>query len=113
MTDDMLNRARLFHALIREALMEDWDPIGVRGIPEAQDEYDGCVPTIYKMLIRREPRHEISDYLWRVETEDMTLIGNGPAIAKCTDRIMRIPEKVNQAMQKRTSGPHATPRGDG
>jgi hypothetical protein len=28
---------------IRRVLMERWDPIGVNGIPEAQDEYDSYI----------------------------------------------------------------------
>jgi hypothetical protein len=35
------NRAR-----VREVLMRDWDPIGVAGIAEAADEYDGYVGTV-------------------------------------------------------------------
>lgn len=37
------DRAMRYHQAIREALMKEWDPIGVAHIPEAQDEYDGYV----------------------------------------------------------------------
>jgi hypothetical protein len=36
-----LERARTLHEKIKSVLMQDWDPIGVKGIAEAQDEYDG------------------------------------------------------------------------
>jgi hypothetical protein len=32
---------------IRSVLMDDWDPIGVQGVPEAADEYDSYVMPIY------------------------------------------------------------------
>jgi len=31
--------------------MNEWDPIGVKGIPGAHDEYDSYVSAIHKMLI--------------------------------------------------------------
>jgi hypothetical protein len=35
---------------VRRLLMEDWDPIGVEGIPEAADEYDSYVGVVGQML---------------------------------------------------------------
>jgi hypothetical protein len=94
MTADFRNRARLFHEAIRRALLKEWDPIGVSGIAQAQDEYDSYVPTIYKMLISRKPRHEIFDYLWWLETEHMTLTGNRRATERFVDRLMQIPDEI-------------------
>ncbi len=42
--------------------MDEWDPIGVRGVPEAQDEYDAYVYGVYKYLVRRSHRNELVDY---------------------------------------------------
>ena len=36
-------RARQIQSQIREILLRDWDPIGVRQETRAQDEYDGYV----------------------------------------------------------------------
>ncbi|MCP1674012.1 hypothetical protein J2T57_001111 [Natronocella acetinitrilica] len=63
-------------------------------ITEAQDEYDSYVPTIYKMLILRKPRHEVVDYLWWLETEHMGLTGDRQATEKFADRLMKIPDEV-------------------
>ena len=41
---DFRDRARRYHGAIHDALIKEWDPIGVGGEPEAQDEYDGYVP---------------------------------------------------------------------
>ena len=35
---------------IRRLLMEEWDPIGVKGIPEAADEYDSYRGAVAGML---------------------------------------------------------------
>ena len=40
------NRAR-----VRELFMAEWDPIGVKGVEEAADEYDNYVAKAYVMLM--------------------------------------------------------------
>ena len=100
MTTDIRNRARIFHEAIRRALLQEWDPIGVGAIPEAQDEYDAYVSTIYKMLIARQPRHEVFKYLWWLETEHMGLTGDQQATEKFADRLMQLPDEVDKAANK-------------
>jgi tetratricopeptide (TPR) repeat protein len=97
MTADFRGRARVFHEAIRRAFLNDWDPIGVRGIAEAQDEYDSYVPTIYKMLISRKPRHELFDYLWWLETQHMGLTGDRQATERFVDRLLQIPDEIEAA----------------
>jgi len=98
MNSDFKNRARMFHEAIRRALLQEWDPIGIGAIAEAQDEYDSYVPSIYKMLISQKPRHEIFDYLWWLETEHMGLTGDRQATEKFAERLMRVSEEVDKAM---------------
>jgi hypothetical protein len=67
-------RARALYEKIREVLIKEWDPIGVQALPEAQDEYDGYIPTLYSMLIaRRSNQVEVYEYLLWLETEHMGL----------------------------------------
>ncbi|CDZ67985.1 Hypothetical protein NGAL_HAMBI2605_62680 [Neorhizobium galegae bv. orientalis] len=40
-------------AIIRKIMLTEWDPIGVSGIPEAQDEYDAYADTVFDMLATR------------------------------------------------------------
>ena len=47
-----LTRAQAYQNNIRKILFQDWDPIGVSHIPEAQDEYDSYVGGVYSRLIR-------------------------------------------------------------
>lgn len=98
MTQEKLSRAQVFHALIRKRLLTDWDPIGVGDSPEAQDEYDGYIPQIYRMLIQQKTRAELFDFLWWAETVHMTLAGNRMATERLVDRLMLIPREVDEVM---------------
>lgn len=73
MMSQAAERARALQLKIRDVLLKEWDPIGVQTIPEAQDEYDGYVPTLHSMLISRKPTHEVFEYLMWLETEHMGL----------------------------------------
>ena len=67
-------RSRENRRLLREFLMKDWDPIGVRGIPKAHDEYDRYVGEIYVMLVDGDATvEEMERYLEEVELEYMGL----------------------------------------
>lgn len=61
---------------IYQILLNDWDPIGVRDIPEAQDEYFAYIPSIYQLLQSKKSESELFEYLWQIETEHMGLSGN-------------------------------------
>ena len=89
-----LDRARRYHEAIRVILLQDWDPIGVSHIPEAQDEYDSYVNEVYGLLIRREPRHRLVDFLWWVETQHMGLRGSRQRTEQVADRLLRLPDEV-------------------
>ena len=47
------HKSRRNRATIREIFMREWDSIGFRDVPEAQDEYDSYVAETYVMLIDR------------------------------------------------------------
>jgi hypothetical protein len=87
--------AREYHQAIRSVLLREWDPIGVDGVPEAQDEYDAYVSQIHGLLIRREPLQKIVDYLWWAETEHMGLCGNRSRTEAVARRLMRLPEELS------------------
>ncbi|MCG8422125.1 MAG: hypothetical protein MJE77_29735 [Proteobacteria bacterium] len=90
-----LKTAREYHALIREALMNEWDPIGVKGIPDAADEYDSYVPQIHKLLIERKAPDAIFEYLWWLETEHMGLSGDRQATLAFAARLAELPKRVS------------------
>ena len=58
---------------IRAALMRDWDPIGVAEIPEAADEHDSYIGSVYRILTATLSEDELVEFLYRTETETMGL----------------------------------------
>jgi hypothetical protein len=89
-----LDRARRYHAAIHDILLKVWDPIGIADVPEAQDEYDSYVAEVYVLLIRREPRHKVLDYLWWAETEHMSLRGNRGRAEQVVDRLLALRQEL-------------------
>jgi hypothetical protein len=53
--------------------MEEWDPIGVRGVPEATDEYDSYLGQIGKRLREAQGADEIAAFLTDLEEVRMGL----------------------------------------
>ena len=65
--------------MVRVVLLWAWDPIGVRGIPEAVDEYDSYAPAVLQMLETGASDRQISDYLTSVVRDRMELRPNPKA----------------------------------
>jgi hypothetical protein len=87
---ERLRRVKSCQDAIRAVLMREWDPIGVAGVAQAQDEYDGYIHQIVGLLIRREPRHKLVDFLWWAETEAMGLYGDRQRIERTADALLMI-----------------------
>src|SRR2546426_6082189 len=66
-------RAHEIQARIREILLRDWDPIGVRDEARAQDEYDSYTGGVYRLLASGASPHSVAEHLAQVETEQMSL----------------------------------------
>jgi hypothetical protein len=56
---------------IRRVLLEVWDPIGIVGEPNAQDEYDSYIGEVYELLVQEKSDSEILDYLLSVVRDRM------------------------------------------
>ena len=91
-----LDRARRYHAGIRQILLHDWDPVGVADVLQAQDEYDSYIARIYAMLIRHEPRHKLVEHLWLIETEYMGLAGNRQRTEVTAERLLSFRDEVER-----------------
>jgi hypothetical protein len=66
-------QARGIQEQIRQILLSDWDPIGIRDVPEAQDEYDSYVGGVYRLLADGASAVEVAKHLARIEGEQMGL----------------------------------------
>jgi|HubBroStandDraft_6_1064221.scaffolds.fasta_scaffold3013605_1 hypothetical protein len=64
------------HSRIREVLHYIWDPIGVRGEPNARDEYDSYAPHVYTLIQNGATAEQIADHLEKIATERMGLNSN-------------------------------------
>lgn len=69
------DRGKEIQDRIRQVLLHEWDPIGVRDVPEAQDEYDSYVGGVYRLLASGASEDEIVDHLWNIETVIIGLPG--------------------------------------
>ena len=70
-------RAQKIMENIRKVLLQEWDPIGVKDIPEAQDEYDSYAGGVYRLLASHSSAEQIARHLAQIEDEQM---GLGPRI---------------------------------
>jgi hypothetical protein len=66
-------REQEFYDAVDEVLHYIWDPIGVREIPEARDEYHAYLPQVFSLLISGTGEDQIAHFLGRVATERMGL----------------------------------------
>ena len=60
-------------AQIRKILLADWDPIGIRNEPGAQDEYDSYVGPLHTLLAGGAPPSKIAEHLAHIEDAEMGL----------------------------------------
>jgi hypothetical protein len=65
---------------IGRVLREDWDPIGVKDEPMAQDEYDCQIGAVYRLLVSGASAQQIAEHLHRIEAEHMGLTGPTPEL---------------------------------
>jgi hypothetical protein len=91
--NEFLKRAKRYQDAIHEVLMSEWDPIGFGGAPKAQDTYDQYINHICGMLVRRESRNALTDFLWWAETEDLGFYGTLERTEQTADSLLKIIEQ--------------------
>lgn len=77
-------------ACIKKILFQDWDPIGINKLLGAEDEYDGYVPNLRKLLLSGASDCEICEYLRWIEVEYMGLDGNEDSRREVAGKIGRL-----------------------
>jgi len=91
---DYATIARRTHQELRAAFLEECDPIGVRDVPEAQDEYDAYVTAVFKLLTEGSGAEKIFEYLWWVETVHMGLQGDRQKTSRFAERLAQMATKL-------------------
>ena len=66
-------QVREIQAAIRKVLLHRWDPIGVAGVPQAADEYDGYVGPVYRLLSSHATDRQLAEYLADIQANAMEL----------------------------------------
>ena len=56
---------------IRQVLVYEWDPIGIKGVPEAIDEYDAYIGRINGILAGNRSKIDLVDFLQRIERDEI------------------------------------------
>lgn len=64
---------RVASKAIRKILLKNWDPLWVRFEEAPEGEYDGFIPTIYRMLVEGADDCAIAEYLDSATYETMGL----------------------------------------
>lgn len=60
-------------SVVGEVLHYIWDPIGVSGVPQTRDEYDGYVGSVFTLLRSGAEASEISAHLQQIASVRMDL----------------------------------------
>jgi hypothetical protein len=85
---------------IRDILIRDWDPIGVRELRGAEDEYDAYVMPIYQLLRQSPSEAALTDHLYQIETKHMGLTRFGRAQLKpVVDHLLKLDVSTDEPVQ--------------
>jgi hypothetical protein len=76
------------HQAVGEVLHYLWDPIGVTGVPQARDEYDGYVDHICGMLHQDIAESSLAGHLVHIADRHMGLFGTGDRAALAARRLL-------------------------
>lgn len=77
-------------ASIREILLQEWDPIGVSDVAQAQDEYDSYLGEITRAVLAHQTVAMLANQLVTIETDRMGLAGDRTRALQVADRLLRL-----------------------
>ncbi len=75
MSDIDIDKVAEVQRQIGSVLLQDWDPLGVRGIPEARSEYSGYVRGVYDLAVATRSARAVAEHLVKLERGHMALSG--------------------------------------
>ena len=81
---------------IRRVLIDEWDPIGVRGVPEAVGEYDSYIGHIYQILKGSRSADDLADYLDRIEREEICVSTSGETRTQVAGKLLALNVNLEQ-----------------
>lgn len=85
---------------VDEVLHYIWDPIGVRGVPQARDEYDSYLPKIFQLVRDETPANIIAQHLTEIVVNRMGLRGT----AKDALEVVSVLQDWKEALDEKYKG---------
>lgn len=88
MTDQLGSEQRALRQAVGEVLHYIWDPIGVAGVPQARNEYDGYVDHICSLLWHGADNSAITRHLVQIADQHMGLPGTETRADLAADKLL-------------------------
>ena len=85
----------LYHK-VDEVLHDVWDPCGVSHAPQARDEYQGYLPSIFGLLKRGADASAIVNHLAEIERDRMGMRGDVSALMPVAELLVEWREHLGQ-----------------
>ncbi len=84
-------RAREIQRAIGEILLRNWDPVGVKDEPRAQDEYDAYVGGVYRLIASGATARQIAEHLAHLEAEQLGFADTDPKmLIPLAEKLLRL-----------------------
>ena len=74
--------SKMIFEYLHNALLNEWDPIGVKNTLQCQEEYDNYIPKLYQIISKSNTADKIFDYLWWLETDYIGIAKSDNELAK-------------------------------
>jgi hypothetical protein len=84
----MTTEHKLIFERIDDLLWLEWDPIGVNDIEDARGEYQSYTPQLFSLKINGAAKETIAKCLYKIETDNMGLLGNIDKCLEIADKIL-------------------------
>lgn len=69
--EDISSYEQELYRRVNEVLHYLWDPIDVKKVPEARDEYFSYIPHVFSLLEKSKEGKDITEYLISIERDSM------------------------------------------
>ena len=69
----MIDMTNELYQRIDEVLHYVWDPVGIKGYPDARDEYYAYVPKVQEAILRGDSEQDITELLIGIAVESIGL----------------------------------------
>lgn len=88
-------RAKEIQRAIGDVLLRNWDPLGVKDVPQGQDEYDAYVGGVYRLIASGASARQIAEHLMRIESDHLGYPDTSPKmLIPLANKLLRLNIKL-------------------